>query len=70
MQVRSVQGDTIDSICYRIYGYTAGVTEQVMKTNQHLITLGPVLPGGTLLTLPDQITADSVQTKTLVNLWD
>lgn len=70
MQVRSVQGDTIDSICYRIYGYTAGVTEQVLTANPQLITIGPVLPRGTLLTLPDQISASMTQTKTLVNLWD
>lgn len=67
MKVHSIQGDTVDMICYRYYGRTAGVTEQVLEANPGLSDLGPVLPMGTPLKLPDQ--AKPAQQKT-VNLWD
>lgn len=67
MKVHSIQGDTVDMICYRYYGRTAGVTEQVLEANPGLSVLGPVLPMGTPLNLPDQ--AKPAQQKT-VNLWD
>lgn len=67
MKVHSIQGDTVDMICYRYYGRTAGVTEQVLEANPGLSDLGPVLPMGTPLNLPDQ--AKPAQQKT-VNLWD
>lgn len=65
--VFSVQGDTVELICYRRYGYTSGVTEQILNTNPGLAALGPILPMGTKIELPD-ITAKT-QPKTL-NLWD
>ena len=51
-QVRAVQGDTVDLICWRTYGRTAGITEQVLEANPALADLGPELPIGTLVTLP------------------
>lgn len=51
--VRARQGDTVDLICYRALGYTAGVTEKVLELNHGLADLGPVLPEGTPVTLPD-----------------
>ena len=51
-QVRSVQGDTVDLICWRTYGRTAGITEQVLEANPGLADLGAELPIGTLVTLP------------------
>ncbi len=68
MQIRSLQGDTIDLICWRYYGRTAGITEQVMDTNRGLAELGPVLPIGTLITLPAQPVQAS--SKRIVQLWD
>lgn len=67
MQLRSIQGDTVDRICQRVYGRTAGVTEQVLTANPGLADLGPILPMGTLLTLPDQ--APQAENPTL-QLWD
>ena len=49
-QVRSVQGDTVDLICWRTYGRTAGITEQVLEANPGLADLGAELPIGTLVT--------------------
>lgn len=67
MKVRSVQGDTIDLICYRYYGRTAGVTEQVIEANPQLVDIGPVLPNGTEIELPEQTATPE---KTMISLWD
>lgn len=68
MQVRAHQGDTVDQLCWRHYGRTAGVTEQVLEANPGIADLGAELPVGTLVTLPDQ-PATPVQAGRL-NLWD
>ena len=66
--VKSVQGDTIDLICWRYYGRTAGVTETVLESNPPLAEQGPILVLGTEVVLPD-IPAQQQMTKT-INLWD
>ena len=68
MQVRSIQGDTVDLICQRVYGKTTGVTEQVLAANPGLADLGAILPRGTLVTLPEQVTA--AEATNLLQLWD
>ncbi len=65
---RAVQGDTVDAICWRHYGRTAGVVEQVLEANPGLADLGPVIPNGTLIALPDA--AVQAEQRQLVNLWD
>ena len=66
--VKSVQGDTIDLICWRYDGRTAGVTETVLESNPALAKQGPILVLGTEVVLPD-IPAQQQMTKT-INLWD
>lgn len=66
-RVRAQQGDTVDLICYRHYGRTAGVTEFVLASNPGLADLGPVLPHGTPVELPDL--PPPAQEK-IVQLWD
>ncbi|MCY1377737.1 Phage Tail Protein X [compost metagenome] len=66
-QVIAQQGDTLDAICWRHYGRTAGVTEAVLDANPGLAELGAVLPLGTPLNLPPQ--APQPQRR-LVQLWD
>ncbi|WP_110675344.1 tail protein X [Salinicola sp. RZ23] len=66
--IRSVQGDTLDRICHRVYGQTAGVTERVLDANPGIADLGPVLPSATVVALPD-IATQSPSTAT-VQLWD
>lgn len=65
--VRAAQGDTLDLICWRHYGRTTGVVEQVLEANPGLARLGPILPHGTLVQLPEIATQPQRQT---VQLWD
>lgn len=65
--VRSLQGDTLDTLCLRHLGTTSGGTvEATLAANPGLAALGPVLPAGTQLTLvsPTQTTDQTVK------LWD
>lgn len=66
--VRAQQGDTVDAICWRYYGRTAGVVEQVLDANPGLADLGPVIPHGTQVLLPEQ--AVRAEQRQMVNLWD
>ena len=65
--VRAQQGDTVDQLCQRHLGTTAGVTEATYALNPGLAALGPTLPLGLQVTLPDPPTAPAA-TKT-VSLW-
>ncbi len=67
MRARAMQGETLDAICQRIYGRTAGVTEAVMEANPGLADLGAVLPHGTEIEMPDTPPQPTVQR---VQLWD
>jgi phage tail protein X len=66
-EVRTIQGDTVDRICYRIYGKTAGVTEAVYEANPGLADIGPIIPTGTLVKVPEVPTQP---TKATVQLWN
>lgn len=67
-QVRTQQNDTVDALCWRHYGRTAGVSESVLIANPRLADHGPVLPAGLLVTMPElQNTAPQRQ---MVNLWE
>lgn len=66
-QVRAIQNDTVDRICHRYYGYTAGVTEAVLTANPGLSEHGPILPLGTLMNLPEVAIQPTTAT---VQLWD
>ncbi len=66
MKVRAYQYDTVDALCWRHYGRTQGVTEQVLKANPGLAEYGP-LYHGLQVELPDIPTTTTVQT---VQLWD
>jgi phage tail protein X len=68
-RVMAQQGDTVDLICWRHYGATAGITEQVLAANPGLAALGTVLPIGTTVLLPE-LTEAPASTQTLINLWD
>jgi phage tail protein X len=64
-----MDGETVDAICWRVLGRTQGVTEQVLALNPGLAALGPALPAGTMINLPEvaQLTPAVRET---VNLWD
>lgn len=63
------QGETIDAICWRVLGRTAGVTEQVFDLNPGIADLGPLLAGGTQVTLPEVAETVTARRDT-VKLWD
>lgn len=52
---RAKEGETVDEICWMFYGRTRGVVEQVYQAQQNkgLAALGPRLPAGTLVELPE-----------------
>jgi len=66
--VIAVQGDTIDLICWRYYGQTSGLVEQVLIANPLLATQEAILEMGTKVILPNIEVQQ--QTKQSVNLWD
>lgn len=68
MLVRSLQGDTVDKLCYRHLGKTEGVTEATLGLNHGLTSYGPTLPAGVLVTLPD--VTEATATTPTVQLWD
>ncbi|SSB97408.1 P2-like prophage tail protein X [Pseudomonas sp. 43mfcvi1.1] len=66
--VRAHQNDTVDSLCWRHYGRTAGVTEAVLEANPGLADHGPILPQGLAVQMPEaQMAAPQ---RRMVNLWD
>jgi phage tail protein X len=69
MQVRANQGETLDALCQRVLGRTAGVTEAALAANPGLADLGTWLPIGTLVDLPDATQTTQTQAA-LVQLWD
>ena len=66
--VRANQNDTVDALCWRYYGRTAGVTEAVLQANPGLADHGPVLPHGLPVNMPEAQT--SAPQRQMVNLWD
>ena len=62
------QGEVVDLVCHRHYGRTREVIEAVLAANPGLAALGPVLPLGTQITLPD--IAERSRRKPLTSLWD
>ena len=66
--IHAQQGETVDAICWRHYGRTAGVTEAVLDANPGLADLGTILPHGTLVQLPE--VAPQAEQRQMVNLWD
>jgi phage tail protein X len=65
--VRTHQNDTVDALCWRHYGRTAGVTEAVLEANSGLADHGPILPQGLSVQMPTTQTA--APQRQMVNLW-
>ena len=67
--VRSVEGDTVDLILHRRFGRTdEALVRLVLEANPGVPALGPVLPLGTVLHIPDA--APAATTRATVRLWD
>lgn len=67
-KIISIQGDTIDSICWRYYGYSTGVVELVLNANPQLAQYDVLLPIGTIVYLP--IVHTVTQQKKSIQLWE
>lgn len=67
MIVYAEQHDTIDSLCWRHLG-SSNAVEQTLLLNPGIAALGPVLPMGTRVTLPDESPAPLKNN--LIQLWD
>ena len=65
----SIEGDTLDLICWRELGRTAGTVEAALEGNPGLADLGPVLPMGTPVMLPE-VSIATPETRDIVQLWD
>jgi len=68
VSIRAQQNDTVDALCWRHYGRTAGVTEAVLEANPGLADLGPTLPQGLLVQMPEAQPA--APQRQMMNLWD
>lgn len=66
--VRTQQNDSVDTLCWRHYGRTAGVTEAVLAANPGLADHGPVLPQGLEVNMPEA--QASAPQRQMVNLWN
>ncbi|WP_055129228.1 tail protein X [Pseudomonas mediterranea] len=66
--LRTVQNDTVDALCWRHYGRTAGVTETVLNANPGLADFGPILPQGVPVQMPEAQTV--APHRQMVNLWE
>lgn len=65
---RTRQGEVLDLVCLRHYGSRPGIVERVLDLNPGLADLPPVLPLGTLITLPDLPAA--LRPDATIKLWD
>lgn len=46
-------GDTLDFICWKFYGQQSGAVELVLEANRDVADVGPVMPAGVRLVLPE-----------------
>lgn len=71
MQYITRQNDILDDVVFRYYGDTDRlIVERVLEANRTLDlgNIGPVLPAGLTITLPDRDPDTPVET--LTRLWD
>lgn len=67
-QYITADGDMIDLICWRYYekGQQPLAVERVYEANRGLAALGPVLPAGVIITLPDLPRPQAVP---IIRIW-
>ena len=66
-QIRTLQAETVDALCWRHYGRTRGAVEAVLQANPGLASCGLILPQGILVLMP---TLPPPAPKPPVSLWD
>lgn len=65
----AMDGETLDALCWRTLGRTAGVTEQALALNPGLAAQGPLLAAGQAIELPE-LTSLAADVRETVNLWN
>lgn len=65
--IKAIQYDTVDAICWREYGRSSGVVEQVLEANPQLAN-SVFIEIGTEVILPELESPQ--QTKQTIQLWD
>lgn len=60
-------GDTVDYLSWKFYGSRKGAVEAILKANNRIADLGPVLPRGTVIVFPE---LPAEETKKVIRLWD
>jgi len=66
LQVMASDGDTVDQLCWRHLGRTAGVTEATLAANPGLAAMGPHLKAGVIV---DLVIVQATSPES-VSLWD
>lgn len=61
-------GEMVDQIAYRAYGYRPGAVEAVFEANPGLCEHPPLLPAGLVIILPDLPARASAASP--IRLWD
>ncbi len=64
---RARQNETLDALCFRVFGRTGGITEKVLGLNPQILGKSPLLAEGTSVYLPS-VAPDQVREQ--VRLWD
>jgi len=67
MNIRSVQGETIEQVSLRVYG-DVSMVEALYEVNRHLASYGPRLPMGVLIQTPPK-TQSSTPVEAPLTLW-
>lgn len=63
---RTRDGDTVDFICWKVYGREQATTEAVLDANPGLAQLGAILGAGIVIQLPD---LPDPPTNRVVRVW-
>ena len=71
MDYITCDGDVLDQLCYRFYGKTAGVTEQVIMLNPAVSEYLDKMPEGITIHFPSLTLVEGINNeKSPVRLWD
>lgn len=67
--VTAREGELVDELCWRTLGRTEKVTEMTLELNPGLAALGPRLPAGLEVRLPE-MPETALPVREVVKLWD
>jgi phage tail protein X len=63
-------GDKLDLMLWRDAGLGPSELTRVLDANPGLADLGPILPLGTIVTVPATADANATRVRPLIQLWD